>query len=372
MPIEQDLVTATHGDLPGLTKTTSRTAYRSVWWFKGWRSGDDPDFDGTTESVAPIPTLSQLDERTGFTHSWAEDGWGLFDRKIVNQDGSQSFALSVSGNYGRVTGTVSGSGNQRELLVHQDTRWRDGEVTAVLKGPSTYVSTPSTNRPQMGIVLRYQEIDGFHVGYVVWYDIFAGNPRVLNISGWRGNGGATLNQAAGAQYTAEIARDLRVYAVERIQFGSFFNGYYCQPYHLHGLTAGDSVTVDVGDDTYDATAEAALNPDREKGSFQLAEATTQSTDAYKTAKGTAILVDNHKRFFPYVLKARLIGNTVSVKAWRGQFEAEPADWQSVVTVATDADFPTLPTGLGRFGVVASHAHTSSYLEYGDIHFRRLD
>jgi hypothetical protein len=369
MAIEPDLVTATHAGLPGAEKVTSRKAYRSVWWFKGWRSSDDPTFDGTTDAVAPIPSLAELDERTGFVHSWAEHGWGVFDRKIVNQDGAQSFALSVNGNYGRVTGSVAGSGNQRELLVHQDTRWRDGEVTAVLNGPSTYVSG---NRPQMGVVLRYQQIGGFHVGFVVWYDIFVGDPRVLNISGWRGNGGATLNQAAGGQYTAEVSRDLRVYAVERISFGGFFNGYYCHPYHLHGLVAGNSVTIDVNDNTYDATGEATLNPDRDKGSLQLSETVTQSAEAYKVTSGAVVLANAHQRYFPYVVKARLIGNTISVKAWRGRYEAEPADWQAVVTVATDADFPTLPSGPGRFGLVASHAHTNSYLEYGDIHFRRLD
>jgi hypothetical protein len=368
MPSDPDLVTCTHDNLPGAEKVTSRLAYRAVWWFKGWRSDDDPTFDGTADDTAPIPTLADLDERTGFVHSWAEHGWGVFDRKIVNQDGAQAFTASVNGNYGRVGASSSTSANQRELWVHQDTLWANGEVTAVLKGPSTYISG---NRPQMGIVLRYQLIDGHHVAFVVWYDIFVGDPRVLNISGWRGNGGPTLNQAAGGQYTAEVTRDLRIVAALRFQFGSWINELTCIPPHLHGLAINDSITVDCDDNTFDATAASVSNADREKASLQYTEDVTTSAVSNKVANGTVVLANNHQRYFPYVLKARLIGNTISVKAWRGRYEPEPADWQTVVTVATDADFPALPSGPGRFGVVAAHAHSSSYLEYGDIHFRRI-
>lgn len=362
------IVTMTHASLPGVQKPASVQAYRSAWYDLGWRSDDDPTYDGDPDLAAPIPDLDDLDVRTGFTHRWDREGWGAFDRKIINQDGSQSFARTVNGNYGRFTGSVAGSGNQREIYVHQDTRWSDAEVTAVLKGPSTYVSG---NRPQMGIVLRYQEISDHHVAFVVWYDIFAGNPRVLNISGWRGNGGTTLNQAAGGSYTAEVSRDLRILAAQRFQFGDWLNELTCQPFHLHGLAVGDTVTVDCDDNTFDATAVSVAGVDREKGTLQYVEDSTLSTVANKIANGPVTISNNHQRFFPYVLKARLVGNTISVKAWRGRYDSEPADWQTVVTVATDADFPTLPSGLGYFGIVGAHAHDDSYAEYGDIHFRRL-
>src|SRR5690606_13719668 len=160
------------------------------------------------------------------------------------------------------------------------------EIMAVLRGPSTYVSTPSVNRPQLGLLLRYQEIDGHHVGYVAWYDAFAGNPRIVNMSAWRGNGSATLNQAAGGQYSAEVARDLRVLGVRRFEFlGSYISEYACEPHHLHGLASGDTVTVDLtSDDTFDAAAATVSNPDREKGTFQLAS-TAEEVVAYKAADG---------------------------------------------------------------------------------------
>src|SRR5690606_9562986 len=156
-------------------------------------------------------------------HRWSKSGWAPFTARVVNQDGSQSFETSVEDGYGRVTGTTTG-GNQRVMYTHAGMVAEDGEIMAVLRGPSTYVSTPSVNRPQLGLLLRCQEIDGHHVGYVAWYDAFAGNPRIVNMSAWRGNGSATLNQAAGGQYSAEVARDLRVLGVRRFEFlGSYIS-----------------------------------------------------------------------------------------------------------------------------------------------------
>jgi hypothetical protein len=330
--------------------------------------------DGTVLTSPNYETLRQLAaqvDRMPVEHDWETCGWEPFQRKIVNQDGAQAFALSVNGGYGRVTGTGAGGGNQRELLVHECWSATDGEITAVFKGPSTYVPSP-LNRPQMGVVLRQQEIAGFHVAFVVWYDVFVGDPRILNISGWRGNGGATLNQAAGGQYTAEISRDLRIIAAQRFEFlGSWINELTCIPSHLHGLAIGNSVTVDCDDNTFDATAVALGNADRERATLQYAEPDTLSGVTNKVANGTVVLASAHERYWPYVVKARLVGNTISVKAWRGRYDAEPGDWQSVVTVATDADFPALPAGPGLFGVVAAHAHDGSFVQYGQLTFRKL-
>src|SRR5690606_27523823 len=196
---------------------------------------------------------------------------------------------------------------------------------------------------------------------------------IVNMSAWRGNGSATLNQAAGGQYSAEVARDLRVLGVRRFEFlGSYISEYACEPHHLHGLASGDTVTVDLtSDDTFDAAAATVSNPDREKGTFQLAS-TAEEVVAYKAADGKVEIDDQARRFFPYAIKARLVGTELSVKTWRGRYEAEPADWQARVTVATDTDFPELPDGPGLWGVVVGHAHSGSYGEFGDITFRSYD
>jgi hypothetical protein len=315
----------------------------------------------TATIVADAPLHGVLE------HRWAADGWAPFSRHIVNQDGAQVFNLATSGDFGRITSTTA-DGNHREILVHEGMTAVDGELTAIIRGPSTYVSG---NRPQGGLCLGYQLIDGFHVGYVVWYDIFAGNPRVWNLSGWRGNGGATLNQAAGGQYTAAVARDLRVLTVTRFLFGSWINEMVCLPSHLYGLTAGDTLTVDVDDNTFDATAVAVSTASNETGMVQYLEPDTLSAVSLKAAIGTAVRSDNHRRFFPMAIKARRIGTQISVKVWRAGADPEPADWQLQQTVATDADFPTLPSGELPFGLVVGHAHDGSYLDYSDFTFRRL-
>lgn len=46
------LVEMTHEDLPGVTKTTSLNAYRYGYYPVGWRSADDPEWDGPG-TVAP-------------------------------------------------------------------------------------------------------------------------------------------------------------------------------------------------------------------------------------------------------------------------------------------------------------------------------
>ena len=323
-------------------------------------------------------------------HLFARDGWNGWVQQPVTQDGDQVFELSVEGGYGRVTGTESAQSNKRDFLLHPRMEAENGEITAVFKGPSTYVSSPSVNRPQQGLVLRYQEVEpGVHSAYVVWYDVFAGNPAIQNVNVWRGDGETTtLAQAAGGQFSAEIARDLRVLGVRRISFLGGINEYCCQPYHLHGLTASDTVTIDVNtsvasvegeppeltltdDATYDETSVNPSNPDRLRGTFQVADSTETAAEAYKAADGIVTLDNPAKRFFPYVLKARLVGDTVFVKAWRGRYDPEPDDWQAVVTVATDDDVPALPEGPGLWGVMAGHAHDGSYMEFGDISFKRL-
>lgn len=47
------LVTMTHINLPGVDKTVSIEAYRTVYYGKGWRSDDDPDFVGVEDADEP-------------------------------------------------------------------------------------------------------------------------------------------------------------------------------------------------------------------------------------------------------------------------------------------------------------------------------
>lgn len=302
-------------------------------------------------------------------HRWATSGWTPFSRKIITQSGTQALTLSVSGDYGRIT-SASGSsdGDQREIYVHAGMTATAGELTAIIRGPSFY---GTGNRPQGGLCLGYQLIDGFHCAFVVWYDIVVSNPRLWNLSGWRGNGGSTLNQATGGQHIGDLARDVNVISARRFNFGSWINELTCVPSHTYGIVAGDNVTVDIDDATFDATAVAVSNVGRETGTLQYVEDVTTSAVSVKFASGTVQLSDGHKRFFPLCVKARRIGAQVSIKVWRALHDPEPRDWQLHQTVTADADFPTLPSGEVPWGIVVGHPHSGSYLDYGDLLFRRL-
>lgn len=51
------LVTMTHEDLPGVEKTVEQNAYRYAWFPEGWRSEDDPDWDGVPPDEQPRSTF---------------------------------------------------------------------------------------------------------------------------------------------------------------------------------------------------------------------------------------------------------------------------------------------------------------------------
>lgn len=305
-------------------------------------------------------------------HRWERAGWAPFRRHVVNQHDDQAFTLDVDGDDGLVTGTVAGPGNQRELYVHRATRgWSAGEVTALIGRPSTYSTAGEVNRPQAGVVLGYERIHGDHVAYVVWYDVFVGNPDVWNISAWRGDGGPDLGQAAGGQHIASLRRDLRILQVERFSFQGWINTYIVQPYHLHDLATGDLVNVDAGDDTFDESGVAVANADPAMGVVQVFDPSDPGAVPLATAGGAVRPAEGHKRWFPCWIKARRVERTVSMKAWRTT-EPEPAGWQATVTIRPNDDVPELPSDrAGGFGLMGAHAHAGSSVRFGPVTFRRL-
>lgn len=58
------LVEMTHEDLPGVTKTTSLNAYRYGYFPVGWRSADDPEWDGAG-TEAPLPHIGDTTQHGG-------------------------------------------------------------------------------------------------------------------------------------------------------------------------------------------------------------------------------------------------------------------------------------------------------------------
>jgi hypothetical protein len=72
------------------------------------------------------------------------------------------------------------------------------------------------------------------------------------------------------------------------------------------------------------------------------------------------------RDYPFVLRTRVVGSTVRIKAWRAG-ESPPPAWQFTRRL------PRVPPGAGRTGVIApAHVAAGDFMCYGRTVFRALD
>jgi hypothetical protein len=177
-----------------------------------------------------------------------------------------------------------------------------------------------------------------------------------------------------------LDRQLRVFAIERFQFGSWFNEYACLPPHLNGIRAGaETVTIDVPDATFDDTNAVIQASDQKAGVIQTAEGTTLSAVAYTATKGTAT-PPTHQRYWPYWVKSWTDDDKLFAKCWRW-LDTEPDDSDAVRVATFDAAgaqapapgavAPTRQPGLSGLG--AGHLSASGWLEYASkVRFRRRD
>jgi hypothetical protein len=312
-------------------------------------------------------------------HSWRKDGWTPFDQFTISVDRSTTNTVSVNEDRGRIT-SAGTDGSFREIRAHEDTNWEDSEIVSLWWSPS--VMDTGTATPQMGHVHRFKEISpGVWSGYVVTNNITFSAYSTWNQNIWQTNlTTLTLGSNGGNKvFTDALNRQLGVQAVSRFTgFGLWFNDYRVVPNHLWGLAAGDVVSADVGDATFDETNLAVNAVNTIVGNVQLNENTVaqQVAVAQKFETGT-ITPQSHRRWFPSWVKTQLRGTVLRVKVWR-YMEPEP-DWgqaSNVVTFDTagagnPAPNATAPTGSGLCGVVGAHLRNSAYMEYGDMTFRKL-
>lgn len=322
-----------------------------------------------------VPVSTRAPET--IVHRFATDGWAPFTtRFVVTADGAQAFTPSVVNRRGRVTASAATNGNKREWFLHGGVNWADLEMSGTIFAPSNWDSSPAINRPQPGFVLRAQEVTpGTWRAWVVWLDIAFGTSGMLATT-WQGDG-VTLTQGtqAGGDFTAPSLNLVRRQSV--VRYAQRLDAFDVAQYRVFpeprtpdmwGLVNGDLVTVaGMVDTSLNRSSVAAANVTT--NFFQLVDVVANN-NIDTVAGGTVDFVSLLKSHFPRRLAVVLEGTDLYAKHWRPE-EPEP-DWGDATHVArlTPPSAPALPTGPGLAGVLCGHAHDSSWLEYGDLTFRR--
>lgn len=309
-------------------------------------------------------------------HQWSAHGTDGWRQAVATSDGSDLFDLSVVNRRARFTGPAAAASNQRAFWLRDGTRWPDSEICSLWWGPSVFTAAgaPVTNRPQLG------HVHGAHVGedgriraVVAWSNIFGGpNPEAILLNLWEATGTTTLGLGSGGSGGSldNVNRGALVLHANRFAFGATFTDLRVQPHW-----AADGVAVS-GTGTLSGMAVTGLNGTftvqsgvDHQGLIRLFSSGAPVTDP--TAGGTWA-PDYPGKVFPYWVRSRWVPPVMWLKQWPYGIP-EPDDGSPYVwsaTVATDADTIEVPTGIGAAGVLAAHAHSGSYLEYGNVTISR--
>jgi hypothetical protein len=310
-------------------------------------------------------------------HSWLTDTWASFRQVPVSAHGAQAYTGSVVGRRGRVTSSADTSGNHRTWWLRQGTRWPDSEILSLWWGPDQFTpnGAPVLNRPQMGHVHgAYVGDDGRLRGAAVTLNIFGANPtaEILNMNLWEADGTTLWLGAGGAGGSADAAgRSARVVWANRFTFGSVFLDIAVHPHWAADTIVANSVgdltgMAVTGLNGVDYTVQGGV---QHGGVIRLNASGADVTDA---VAGGVWTPDYPWRVFPYWVRSRYVPPVLSVKQWA--YGRQEPDWGGphtwVVSLATDADTTEVPYRPGLSGVVTSHAHSGSWMEWGDVLFGR--
>lgn len=337
-------------------------------------------------SVVPQATLSAVTALDGrvdrlearVEHRWDVHDWSVFTPVVITADGDTDpeFTLSVSAGAGVVSNADSETSLRVAYLRDGTEDWVDSGMRSLFLAPATW----NGNNVQQGHLHRVRALGGgVYEGVAIWTSVvFGGTMANLHCKSVRfdgttlaqsGNSGAAADPSAAD--SAYIDRTLALTGMFRSTgFGLFFNNYVCIPNHLYGLAQGDIVTIDSNTSTYDETNVAVNGAAPGTGRVQVIEPTTQSTTALAVDTGTIrpSSTSEMKRWAPFWMATRVIGDVVYIKRWRPE-EGEPS-WSNArvqrVTLATDADVPSLAAGPGACGLWAAHFYGGSSGSWGDI------
>jgi len=370
------LVTMTHSTLPGETKTASIGAYRGVWYGNGWRSADDPDFTGDTDTPQPPSTAvhasSLLDDGLHgiVERDWVQDGTTDLTRTVMSQHLTNGFTAAVVNGF-LVFSSVSASGDsQRECWRIGDTAWADSEMTSLIGRPDSLGGSP--NAAQWGHMHRVWFDTGANLwkAFTVWTDILFALPPLFNagVVSWAPDGtGLALNSVNLGDYQS-MWRNMPIYRAQRT---SNVATHWTSAPWLDALAVGDLIESITGmaDTSFNATNVTLTAIDRVARTFSFAQTASNATDA--SAGGLATPPQPH-RTLPMMLSTRLIGNTVYAKQWRPE-EPEP-DWTNpyrVFSTTPGAGPPAPYSGTGDCALWVAHLQNPNKSRYGGVRCRHL-
>jgi hypothetical protein len=329
--------------------------------------------DGTEVPSAYWPFADrQRDDDAVIEHDWDRDGWAPFRPVTVNTDGAQQFDTSVVAGRGRVTGSVAGSSNMRRFYLRGGTRWPDSDITSTWWGPSTF----DVIRPQMGHVhgARVGE-DGRLRGAVVWFNIVGGpNPEALLANTWEGTLTSTLRQGtqdpvfvAGGSAEAVGRSPLVVWANRFVFGGTFLDLRVTPDWMADGLVAGS-----VGDLTgMAATGLNGVDYSVQGGASGLIRLNASGPALTDNVAGGTWTPDYPGRVFPYNVRSQWRPPVLRFKQW--PYGRPEPDWGGRFTWSVNLVLGGTATGVpddGYAGLVAAHAHTGAYAEWGRTLFQR--
>lgn len=221
---------------------------------------------------------------------------------------------------------------------------------------------------QGGIHLRMNNNvgDGMINSYIVWHDVVFGIESWINIDYWRRNPadqlmiqGSTEASGGGSQDIPGLRRYVPVNFGSKIGTLVTLNVDY-----NHGIYVNDNIQAATPEvDDYSVVVTAVTNT-----TVQYTSSTTASNPVYNSGSGYIM----NRSVMPYFLKARLVDNTMFVKAWR-MTDAEP-DWDSPTNsmrmIMTNGLGPSIP---GYCGIYTGHmTGTANQQDFGSFEFRSLD
>lgn len=244
--------------------------------------------------------------------------------------------------------------NVRHWFVDTSFPATDSEVTTIYWGGTRFV--PGTELWQQGNVHRAQISGSNVVGFIAWPDVTFTSPYIINIGIWASDGtNITLNsinfQATGLLKLHQVTAASRTSNVVTLTLPQG-----------HGIQVGDSVGVDLTNDTFD-------------GNFTVTSVTTTTIVYSQTAanaSGATGTVYSRAQIYPFWLKSRLIGNTLYAKAWR--YDAPESDWGDTTRAGIftyTSGSPAAPTGVGSCGIFAGHMGNTRYVDFGETSFTKL-
>lgn len=335
---------------------------------------------GTATASVSVVSISTAQE---IIHDWDTDGWDVFTQQIVNPHNSATVATSVTDGRGRITGQANSTdGNRRDFWFRAGTEWADSEIVSLIWGGSIYDSSVAT--PQMGHVHRAVEVStGVWRAYVVTNNVFGGNPAQQNRNVWETDGSTlTLGSNGNSNnFGSELSRQLTVVSARRVEVAVFSIGlsdlFVSNPNRLTGVASGAVMSTSCTDSSFTYTDLAINDFNYAQGYVQFVDPVSDTNISLAPVAGY-VMPEDHRLYWPFWLKTKLVGTVLSVKVWPlGETEPPWTDDNFVGTFDTSGDndpspnISAAPTGSGYCGLVSAHLRSSAYLEFGEVTFRQL-